>query len=80
MTPSCVLTRATSRSHAVRSAGHGVPLPVVSQRLGHSSARTTADIYSRVIHGQDDEAVQKWEEYQERNRPTKAENWKDDVQ
>jgi hypothetical protein len=42
--------------------------------------RTTADIYAHVIHGQDDEAVQKWEEYQERNRPTKAENRKEDLQ
>jgi integrase len=59
---------------------NGVPLPVVSQRLGHSSVRTTADIYSHAMHGQDDDAVQKWEEYQERNRPTKPKNWKGDVQ
>ena len=39
---------------------NGVPLPVVSQRLGHSSVRTTAGIYAHAIHGQDDEAVQKW--------------------
>ena len=49
----------------------GVPLPVVSQRLGHSSVRVTADIYSHAIHGQDDEAVRLWEEYQKRNRPDK---------
>jgi integrase len=67
-------------SHGSHMLANGVPLPVVSQRLGHSSVRTTADIYSHAIHGQDDEAVQKWEEYQERNRPTKAENRKDDVQ
>lgn len=58
----------------------GVPLPVVSQRLGHSSVRVTADIYSHAIHGQDDEAVRLWEEYQKRNRPAKPENWKGDVQ
>ncbi len=58
----------------------GVPLPVVSQRLGHSSVRVTADIYSHAIHGQDDEAVRRWEEYQKRNRPPKPENWKGDVQ
>lgn len=46
----------------------GVPLPVVSKRLGHSSVRTTADIYSHAIHGQDDEATRKWEEYQKQNR------------
>ena len=37
---------------------------VVSQRLGHSSVRITADTYAHMIHGQDDEAVQKWEKYQ----------------
>ncbi|HWQ54656.1 MAG TPA: site-specific integrase [Bryobacteraceae bacterium] len=46
----------------------GVPLPVVSARLGHSSIRTTAEIYSHAIHGQDDEATRRWEEYQQRNR------------
>jgi integrase len=67
-------------SHGSHMLASGVPLPVVSQRLGHSSVRTTADIYSHAIHGQDDEAVQKWEEYQVRNRPTKAQNSKEDVQ
>jgi integrase len=55
-------------SHGSHMLANGVPLPVVSQRLGHSSVRTTADIYAHAIHGQDDEAVRKWEEYQERNR------------
>ena len=67
-------------SHGSHLLANGVPLPVVSQRLGHSSVRTTADIYSHAIHGQDDEAVQKWEEYHERNRTIKAENWEGDVQ
>jgi len=58
----------------------GVPLPVVAKRLGHSSVRVTADVYSHAIHGQDDEAVRRWEEYQRRNRPAKSENWKGDVQ
>ena len=58
----------------------GVPLPVVSQRLGHSSVRVTADIYSHAMHGQDDEAVRRWEEYQQRNRPAKPQNWKGNVQ
>lgn len=57
-----------------------VPLPVVSQRLGHSCVKATAGIYSHAIHGQDDEAVPRWEEYQKRNRPAKPENWKGDVQ
>lgn len=46
----------------------GVPLPVVSARLGHSSIRTTAEIYSHAIHGQDDEATRRLEEYRQRNR------------
>jgi integrase len=58
----------------------GVPLMAVSQRLGHSSVRVTADIYSHAIHGQDDEAVRLWEEYQKRNRVPKPENWKGNVQ
>jgi len=58
----------------------GVPLPVVAQRLGHSSVRVTADVYSHAMHGQDDEAVRRWEEYQQRNRPAKPENWKGNVQ
>jgi len=32
------------------------------------------------MHGQDDEAVEKWEEYQERNRPKKLESGEGDVQ
>ncbi|HEY7334126.1 MAG TPA: tyrosine-type recombinase/integrase [Bryobacteraceae bacterium] len=48
----------------------GVPLPVVSQRLGHSSVRVTADIYSHAIHGQDDEAARRWEDYQKEKRET----------
>lgn len=58
----------------------GVSLTVVSQRLGHSSVRVTAEVYSHAIHGQDDEAVRRWEEYQQRNRPPKPENRKGNVQ
>lgn len=63
------LLRHTMASQMLAS---GVPLPVVSQRLGHSSVRVTADVYSHALHGQDDEAVRKWEEYQERNRAAKS--------
>jgi|SRR5579871_311079 len=58
----------------------GVPLPVVSKRLGHSSVRVTADIYSHAIHGQDDEAVRQWEEYQQRNRSAKPLSGRENVQ
>jgi integrase len=56
-------------SHGSHMLANGVPLPVVSARLGHSSVRVTADVYAHAIHGQDDEAVQKWAEYQKKNRP-----------
>jgi hypothetical protein len=36
-----------------------VPLPAVSAHLGHGSIRTTQEIYSHMIHGQDDEAARK---------------------
>jgi integrase len=58
----------------------GVPLPAVSARLGHSSVRTTQEIYAHMITGQDEEAARKWEEYQKLNRPAAAENRKGSVQ
>ena len=43
-----------------------VPLTAVSARLGHASIRITQEIYSHMIHGQDDEATRKCEEFQSR--------------
>ncbi|MGD0497573.1 MAG: tyrosine-type recombinase/integrase [Bryobacteraceae bacterium] len=59
-------------SHGSHMLAQGVPLPAVSARLGHSSVRVTADVYAHAIHGQDDEAVRKWEEYQRQSRATAA--------
>src|SRR5262249_8232059 len=56
--------RHTHGSHLLAT---GTPLPAVSERLGHSSVRVTADIYSHAIRGQDDEAARHWDEYQGRN-------------
>ena len=67
-------------SHTSVLLAQGVPLPTVSARLGHSSVRTTQEIYAHMITGQDAEAARKWEEYQQRNRPARAENWKGNVQ
>jgi integrase len=61
--------RHTHTSHLLAD---GVPLPVVSARLGHSSVRVTAEIYSHMIHGQDDDAARRWEEFQRRNTPEPA--------
>jgi integrase len=55
-------------SHTSVLLAEGVPLPAVSARLGHSSVRTTQEIYAHMITGQDEEAARKWEEYQKRNR------------
>jgi integrase len=60
--------RHTHTSHLLAD---GVPLPVVSARLGHSSVRVTAEIYAHMIHGQDDEAARRWDEFQRRNTPEK---------
>jgi integrase len=57
--------RHTHTSHLLAS---GVPLPAISARLGHAPIRTTQEIYAHMIHGQDDEAARKWEEFQ--NQPT----------
>jgi integrase len=54
-------------SHGSHLLAQNVELTVVAERLGHS-VKTLTDIYSHAIHGRDDEAVRKWEEFQERER------------
>jgi integrase len=53
-------------SHGSHLLADGVSLPVVSERLGHSSVRTTAEVYAHAIRGQDDEAAVRWDEFQRR--------------
>jgi integrase len=64
--PKGVSLHSLRHTHGSHMLANGVPLPVVSERLGHSSVRVTADVYSHAIHGQDDEAALKWEEFQRR--------------
>jgi len=45
-----------------------VDLATVSARLGHSSVRTTADIYSHAIRGKDHAAAQCWDNIMQRSR------------
>jgi hypothetical protein len=45
-----------------------VDLATVSARLGHSSVRTTADIYSHAIRGKDHVAAQCWDDIMQRSR------------
>jgi integrase len=47
--------RHTSASVAL---ANGVPLKIVSERLGHSSISITGDIYSHVTEGMDREAAE----------------------
>lgn len=67
-------------SHTSILLAAGVPLTAVSARLGHSSVRTTQDIYAHMITGQDEEAARKWEEFQTLNKAAKPENRKENVQ
>ena len=51
-------------SHGSHLLAQNEALTTVSERLGHSSPRLTADIYSYAITGRDREAGRKWEEFQ----------------
>lgn len=39
----------------------GVPLPVVSKRLGHADPSITARVYSHNLHGDDIRAAEAWD-------------------
>jgi integrase len=58
-------------SHASLLLADGVDLATVSARLGHSSVRTTADIYSHAIRGKDHAAAQCWDDIMQRARGEK---------
>lgn len=51
-------------SHGSHLLAQNEALTTVSERLGHSSPRVTADVYSHAITGRDREAARKWEEFQ----------------
>jgi len=58
-------------SHGSHLIASGMDLATVSARLGHSNVRVTAEIYAHVIRGRDDEAAQRWEDFQRQNSPEK---------
>src|SRR5208283_427020 len=58
-------------SHASLLLEKGVDLATVSARLGHSSVRTTADIYSHAIRGKDRAAAQVWDDVMQQSRTEK---------
>jgi site-specific recombinase XerD len=59
-------------SHASLLLEKGVDIATVSARLGHSSVRTTADIYSHAIRGKDRAAAQVWDDIMQRARGEKS--------
>jgi integrase len=44
-------------THAAQLIADGIPLKVISDRLGHSSIRVTADVYGHLIRGVDEQAA-----------------------
>jgi integrase len=54
-------------SHGSVLLADGVDLATVSERLGHSSVRVTADIYSHALRGRDQDAAKRWDEFMCRN-------------
>lgn len=59
-------------SHASLLLANGVDLATVSARLGHSSVRTTADIYSHAIRGEDHAAALCWDNIMDEARNEKC--------
>src|ERR1039458_5956866 len=55
-------------SHASVLLANGVDLATVSARLGHSSVRVTADVYSAALRGRDREDACRWDELMGRTR------------
>ena len=46
-------------------------LATVSERMGHSNVRTTAEIYAYAIRGKDQAAAQVWDHIKEQARAEK---------
>jgi integrase len=59
-------------SHASLLLADGVDLATVSERMGHSSVATTANIYAHAIRGKDRAAAQTWDSIMQRARAQKS--------
>ena len=66
--PKGVSLHTLRHSHGSVLLADDMDLPTVSERLGHSSVRVTADIYSHALRGRDQEAARRWDEFMRRNR------------
>ena len=71
--PKGVSLHTLRHSHGSVLLADGVDLATVSERLGHSSVRVTADIYSHALRGRDQEAAQRWDEFMRRNGGSREE-------
>ncbi len=65
--PKGVSLHTLRHSHGSVLLADGVDLATVSERLGHSSVRVTADIYSHALRGRDQDAARRWDEFMRRN-------------
>ena len=65
--PKGVSLHTVRHSHGSQLLAAGVPLIDVSTRLGHSSIKVTAEIYSHPLNGNDKKAAQKWDLYRKGN-------------
>jgi len=59
-------------SHGSHLLASGMELPAVSERLGHSSVMVTAEVYSHMLSGRDEESARRWEEFQKKNTEDSA--------
>ncbi len=50
-------------THASGLLSNGVPLPVVSARLGHANTHVTATIYAHALPADDQRAADQWDEF-----------------
>ena len=59
--PKGVSLHTVRHTHASLLLEEGAGLATISERMGHSSVRTTADIYSHAIRGKDREVAEMWD-------------------
>ncbi len=72
--PKGVSLHTLRHSHGSVLLADGVDLATVSERLGHSSVRVTADVYSHALRGRDQEAARRWDDFMNRHTVTPQED------
>lgn len=65
--PKGVSLHTLRHSHGSVLLADGMDLATVSERLGHSSVRVTADVYSHALRGRDQEAARRWDDFMSRH-------------